>query len=277
MPDIRRRTGYLLLGTLLGHVILISLQVPTRSGGRALQVVALGVFAQVERVVADALDLATHLWTRYVGLQRVSEENAELRRRLDALQVELETERALARDAARLQALLDLKGAVGLPTLAARVIAGDPTPGFHTLTIDRGARDGVRRDMAVISPRGVVGRVVGEPAARAAQVQLLIGRQAAAGARIERSGAAGVVMGGGGDPPLTMEYVSNLADVQVGDVVVASGIDGIYPRGWPIGRVESTARGPALYQVITVRPFVDFASLDYVLVVLSSPGPEGAP
>jgi rod shape-determining protein MreC len=71
-----------------------------------------------------------------------------------------------------------------------------------------------------------------------------------------------------GDPPFTMELVSNLADVQAGDTVVASGVDGIYPKGFTIGRVESADRGSALYRTITVRPSVDFSSLEEVLVVL---------
>lgn len=274
MLDIRRHTGSLLLAILVGHVILISAQVPARSGSRLLQVMVLGAFGEVERAVSAVVEAVAHVWGRYVALSRLSEENATLRRQLADLQVRWQAERALAQEAARLQALLDLKATSALATVAARVIGGDPTPGFHTITIDRGSADGVRRDMAVIGPSGVIGRVVGEPAARAAQVQLLIARQAAAGALVERSRVGGVVMGGAGDPPLTMAYVSNLADVHEGDLVVTSGTDGIYPKGFPIGRVESAVRGPSLYQNITVRPLVDFSSLEHVLVVLAPPGSE---
>ena len=77
-----------------------------------------------------------------------------------------------------------------------------------------------------------------------------------------------MVVGTDKDPPLAMELVSNLADIKEGDAVVASGVDGIFPKGYAIGTVESSARGPGLYRVITVRPQVDFSSLEYVLVVL---------
>jgi rod shape-determining protein MreC len=87
---------------------------------------------------------------------------------------------------------------------------------------------------------------------------------------IERSRAAGVVVGTDGDPPLRMEYVSNLADVNPGDIVVTSGIEGIYPRGFVIGRVERVRRG-AEYKNIRVRPAVDFSALEEVLVVLRLP------
>jgi rod shape-determining protein MreC len=77
-----------------------------------------------------------------------------------------------------------------------------------------------------------------------------------------------MVVGVDGDPPLAMELVSNLADVVVGDLIVASGVDGIYPRGFVIGTVEKSERGPSLYRLIGVRPVVDFSSLENVLIVL---------
>jgi rod shape-determining protein MreC len=125
--------------------------------------------------------------------------------------------------------------------------------------------------MAVIAPEGVVGRIVEQPPLYAAKVQLLIDREAGAGAMIERSGASGVVTGQDGDPPMRMGYVSNLADVKVGDRVVTSGIDGIFPRGFPIATVERVERGSGLYKDIWLRPVVDFAALGSVLVVLEPP------
>jgi rod shape-determining protein MreC len=116
-----------------------------------------------------------------------------------------------------------------------------------------------------------VGRTFLETAPHAARVQLLTGRNAAAGAIIERTRVGGIVMGGEADPPLRMDFVSNLADVQVGDLVVTSGLDGIYPKGFAIGRVESAGPGPGLYKVIRVRPAVDFSTLEEVLVVMTPP------
>ena len=144
-----------------------------------------------------------------------------------------------------------------------------------TLTIDKGTRQGLRPDMAVIAPAGVVGRIV-VPSAQAAKVQLLIDRNAAAGAIIERSRAQGVVVGEG-DQRLRMEYVSEVADVVVGDVVVTSGIDGIFPKGFIIGRVDAVEKSGGTYKRITVKPAVDFSSLEDVLVVLTpTPAREAA-
>ncbi len=183
-------------------------------------------------------------WNSYFNLRGVSAENESLRQQVAALEVRLQEQRAQAQRADRLQALLGFKESTALPTLAAEVIAGNSNPGLLTVTINRGTADGVQADMAVISPKGIIGRVVGPVASHAARVQLLIDRSAAAGAVTERARAGGVVAGVEGDPPLAMDLVSNLADVKPGDVVVASGADGMFPKGFVVGTVEKSERGP---------------------------------
>jgi rod shape-determining protein MreC len=268
MLDIRQRTGYLLLAIMLGHVILISSQVQAKSGVRVLEAVAFGAFARVQHGASSAVNGIRDVWGSYVGLRGVRGENEALRARLAELEVRLQEQRALAARTVQLQALLDLKTSISLPTIAAEVIAGNPNPGMRTITIDRGSSDGIKANMAVIAPKGVVGRIVGEPASHAARVQLLIDRDAAAGALTERTRSGGMVVGFDGDPPMRMELVSNLSDVKPGDVVVSSGVDGIYPKGFRIGQVERAERGTGLDMAITVRPAVDFSSLEEVLVIL---------
>src|SRR5262249_15290060 len=124
--------------------------------------------------------------------------------------------------------------------------------------------------MPVIAPGGVVGRIV-VPSLRASKVQLLIDRNAAAGAVVERSRAQGVAIGGG-DERLRMEYVSELADVMVGDMVMTSGIDGIFPKGFVIGTVEEVEKSGNAYKRIVVKPALDFRSLEAVLVVTRREG-----
>lgn len=268
MLDIRRRTGYLLLAIMVGHVILISAQVQSRSGVRVLDAVAFGAFSRVQLAAATVVNGVRNTWGSYVGLRGVRAENESLRARLSELEVRLQQQRALAARSAQLQQLLDLKSSTSLPTVAAEVIGGNPNPGMRTITIDRGSADGVRANMAVLAARGIVGRVMGEPAAHAARVQLIIDRDAAAGAIVERSRAGGMIAGVEVDPPLKMEFVSNLSDVKPGDLVVTSGVDGIYPKGYAIGQVETVERSTGLYLTISVRPTVDFSSLEEVLVVL---------
>jgi rod shape-determining protein MreC len=269
--DIRKRTGYLFLAVMMAQVILVSAQVQTKSGARMLQAVTFELFSRVQFGTASALNTGRNAWGNYVALRGVRAENAALQRRVADLEVRLQQEHALAARTQQLQALLTLKSQAMLPTLAAEVIAGNLDPVMRTVTINRGSAEGVLADMAVIAPGGIVGRVIGPVARHASRVQLIIDRNAAAGALTERTRAGGMVVGAEANPPLRMELVSMLADVKAGDSVVSSGVDGIYPKGYLIGRIEHADRGSGLYRVITVRPAVDFSSLEEVLVVLIPP------
>jgi rod shape-determining protein MreC len=273
MIDIRQRTGYLFLAVMLGHVILISAQVNTRRGVPVLQVVTFGLFAEVQRVSSAIVSSVRGGWTNYVSLRDVRAENDTLKRQLAEAQIQLQEQRALADRSRGLLATLELRDRSNLKTVAAEVIGAGASTDFKTVTIDKGTADGVRPDMAVMAPDGVVGRIV-VPSARAAKVQLLTDRNAAAGVLIARSRSQGVVVGDG-DDVLRMEYVSEVADVVVGDTVVTSGIDGIYPKGFVVGTVEAVEKSGNTYRQILVRPAVDFSSAEEVLVVLTpTPGRE---
>jgi rod shape-determining protein MreC len=272
--DIRQRVGYWFLAVILAHIILISAQVNSRAGVPILEAVTFGVFAQVQRAISVVVTGVRQVWSGYFALRYVKAENDQLKRQLADSQIELQQQRAQAERGQRLEKLLELREQTTVATTAAEIIAGAATPEFRTVTIDKGTRDGVRADLAVIAPTGVVGRVV-MPTGRAAKVQLLVDRNAAAAAVIERTRAQGLVLGGG-DDWLRMEYVSETADIAVGDVVVTSGIDGIFPKGFVIGRVESVEKNGVAYKKIIVKPAVDFRSVEEVLVVLTSPSRDAA-
>jgi rod shape-determining protein MreC len=265
-----QRVGYLVLVVVLGHLLVISAQINAQPGGTVLETVTVGVFTQMQRWVTTTLGATGDLWTGYVGLRDLRQQNLALTENVAELELELQVQRALAQQARSLERLLRLQETTPLPTLGARVIASDATPYFRTLTIDRGRDDGVRPDMAVIAPAGVVGRVVAVSAGRAAQVQLLVDRNAAAGALVERTRASGLVVGTDTDGLLRMDYVSNLAleDVRIGDRVVTSGVDGIYPGGFLIGAVTKVEQGVGLYLAIYVDPVVEFSRIEDVLVVV---------
>jgi rod shape-determining protein MreC len=273
MLDIRKRTGILFGTAMLAQIILVSAQVQSRSGVKVLSLVTFEVFSRIERAAFGVLNGTRGVWQNYFALRGVRAENEALRHQVADLEVRLQEQRALAARTQKLQALMDLKTQSTFPTIAAEVIGGNPNPGMRTITIDRGSADGVQTDMAVVAPAGVVGRIVGVPARHAARVQLLIDRNAAAGAFTERTRAGGMIVGTDLQPPLRMDLVSNLDDVKDGDPVVASGVDGIYPKGFLIGKVERSERGSGLYRSVTVRPAVDFSSLEEVLVVLIPPRP----
>ncbi len=273
MLEIHRRTGYLLLATLVAQVILISAQVRTTSGSRVLQAVTFGVFSQVQLGTAWVFGGVGSIWNGYFALRGAHEENQQLRQALDLARVKLLEQQAQAMRAAQLERVLGLRERTPLRTVAATVIAGDATGIFRTLTIDKGSSSGLRKDMAVIAPSGVVGRIVEPPPLYAAKVQLLIDREAAAGAIVERSGVGGVVVGVGepGDALLRLDYVSNLSDAKAGDRLVTSGLDSIFPRGITIGQLTKVEKGRGLYKDVWVAPAVDFGEVGAVLVVLDPP------
>jgi rod shape-determining protein MreC len=263
----------LLLAAIVGHVLLISTQVNAKTGVPILEAVTFGVFAELQRGSAAVAGGLRNTWSEYFALRQVRAENEALKRQLAEAQIQVQEQRALADRTRSLAEMLELREGLNLKTTAAEIIGAGMTPDFRTVTIDKGTQQGLAVDMAVIAPAGIVGRVV-VPGARASKVQLLIDRNAAAGALIARSRAQGVIVGLG-EARLRMDYVSTAADVVVGDTVVTSGIDGIYPKGLVIGRVESVDKTGG--RQITVVPAVDFSSLEEVLVVLSASLPADAP
>ena len=265
--DLRHRAGYLFLAVMLGHIILISAQVSSKRGVPILEEVTFGAFAEVQRTLSFGVSGVRRVWTGYIGLQNAKAENDALKKQLADALVELQRQRALADRTRGLEQLLELQDHSKVMTVAAAIIADGATPDFRTITIDKGSNSGLKTDMGVIAPGGVVGRIV-VPSPRAAKVQLLIDRNAAAGAIIERSRAQGIIVGGG-DDHLRMDYVSEASDIVVGDVVMTSGIDGIFPKGFLIGRVETVDKNGPAYRRIVVKPAVDFRALEDVLVVLT--------
>jgi rod shape-determining protein MreC len=266
--ELSKRPLLVFVGAVVLHIVLISAQVNTTAGIPFIQVATFGVFSEVQRWTMAGFNGLRGFWTGYVGLREVHAENERLTRELQTLQVQLQAERAQAQQTDNLRQLLELRQRSGLETVAAEIIAAGADPEFRDMTIDKGSSDGLQPDMAVISPAGVVGRVI-LPSARAAKVQMLIDRNAAAGALIERTRAQGIVIGQGDS--LRMQFVPGTADVRPGDLVVTSGIDRIYPKGFVIGTVEAVERGPGTYHEIAVRPAVDFSRLEEVLVVLTPP------
>ena len=274
LPNIRQRSGYLLLVVVVGQIILISAQVNTRTGVSLLRATVFGAFAEVQRASGAAVAGTRGAWNSYVALRGVREENVVFATRVRDLEVALQRERALAAESRQLRQLLALRDRTDMPTRAADIVGSSPTADFRTLTINLGTGDGVGADMAVVAPAGAVGRVV-TPSRHAAKVQLLVDRNAAVAVMIERSRVQGIAMGSG-ENLLRLEYVPGSADLVNGDVVVTSGIDGIYPPGFAVGRVEGIERLGGSFRSIRVRPAVDFSTLEQVLVVMARPAPGAA-
>ena len=263
--DIRQRVGWLFMTVTVAHLILISAQVTSKRGVPLLEEAIFGAVAEVQRVATGGIGEARGFWHNYVNLRQIGQENDALKQRLSQLEVALQRERALAGQTRMLQELLDLKKATPLSTTPAAIIASGASPDFRTMTLDKGSSQGLAADMPVIAPAGIVGRVI-LPTPRAAKVQLIIDRNAAAAGLVERTRAQGVVIGTGSDR-MRFEYVPGTADLKEGDRVVTSGLDGIYPKGFVIGQIESIERSAGEFSNVLIRPAVNLSSLETVLVV----------
>jgi rod shape-determining protein MreC len=272
--DAGRRARSLLVAVVLGHVLLISAQVGTPAGPSLLRTTVVAVVTEFQEASWLVVGAVRSVWDGYAALRGVRAENARLAQENLDLRVQLQQARANAAGADDMRALLDMRPHLAWKTTGADVVAGSISPDFRAITIDKGLSDGIARDMPVISPAGVLGRVA-LPAANTSTVQLIVDRSAAAAVRIDRSRTEGIALGHG-DGTLRLEYLSATADVRQGDTVVTAGIDGVYPPGLAFGLVERVERvGPAFREVV-IRPFADFSRLETVLVLLA-PAPVWAP
>lgn len=276
-----RRSRLLLGGLVLLHLAAISHQV---DGGGGVSLLQRGIFAALsplQRGVGAIVGGAGEAWRGWAFHRETYEENRRLEERVRHLEAELQARGPGAQEAARLRELLELRRAVPMETVAAEVVGRDGVPWFRNLTIDKGEAEGVALDAPVLSPTGVVGRVfaVGPHAAR---VQVLLDRDGGAGVLVERSRVPGVVSGqvsgqASGAEDLVLKYVPERSDVVVGDVVVTSGLDRIYPKGLVVGRVRYVGKGSGLFRDIRVEPSARFDRLEEVLVVRQVKEPLDTP
>ena len=148
------------------------------------------------------------------------------------------------------------------------------TPSFlsNVIYIDRGSKDGVPVDAAALSGDGIVGRTV-LLSRHQSQVQLITNPDASVGVMLERTRVPGVLRGSG-DFLLDLNYVGNSEQVESGDVVLSSGLDGIFPKGLAIGKVVSSCKGKGVFRSIKVQPFVDFMRIEEISILLE-PKPQG--
>jgi rod shape-determining protein MreC len=168
-------------------------------------------------------------------------------------------------DLRRLRSLLGYSEQFTLQTSLAQVLMLDTSTRFKSIIIDRGSSGGLEVNDVIVNANGLIGRVV-LTTKDMAKVQIITDSNSAVGALIERTRRQGVVRGDGGSGA-QMDDVPSLADVQPGDTVLTAGIDGIYPKGIPIGTIVHAEKGQDLFKTIFVRPAVDFGLIEEVIVI----------
>ena len=199
---------------------------------------------------------------------RLRKENEALRVEVESLRSKVSNLEEVKRENLRLKELLSLKEKVHQKAVAARVIGRDPSHWSQFIVINKGLRDGIRKNTVLVHPDGLVGRVIsaGRHSARAI---LLVDGESRASAMSEKARVAGLIEGTG-SLMLKMTYLDRTSEIEVGDIIISSGLGGIYPKGIPVGKVQLVGGEkdrPSLYAL--VKPFVSFSKLEEVLCVSS--------
>jgi rod shape-determining protein MreC len=263
----RHKSLALLAGVILAQLVLLAVQIKRDSQGRLIRVWTVGAVTPFQRAGASGIGGVRGLWNHYFALQNTSRENERLRSENDTLKLQINQLESKAKEAERLGKLLDFRQAhPNVPMLAARVIGTSADTASQTVYLDRGERDGIRRNMGVITPDGVVGKVI-ESYRDSSQVLLLTDKDSGVGAMLSESRIQSPV-GGAGEPLLSMKYVPNDDTVKMGEHVVTSGMDRIFPRDLPVGTISQIKEGNPFKQ-IRVRPAANLERLEEVIVLLS--------
>lgn len=272
MRDLFDRLRVLILFGLIVAVSLATMVADrraARSGGRdhsAATGLVLDVAAPVQKVLAAPAELARSLWSRYVSLLAVRGNNERLGEELARLAEEnLQLREALVASG-HLQRIAEMRSDFETPMLPAEVVGQDASAWFRSVLLDRGRSQGVRSGMPVVTDQGVAGLVTAT-SQRACRAMLLVDRQSSADGIVQRSRAQGIVRGRRGGR-LEFEFVVRGSDVRAGDVVITSGLGGVYPKGLRIGEVVEVGEPGDLLQTALLRPAVDFGRLEGVFVML---------
>jgi len=271
---LHRRRRVTLFLVLLGLALALLVAKPGPDSRFApLRGAVLELFGPFQQGLEKGFRFFSGVWERYVFLVNLSEENRLLREIVQEQQKEINVLAEERLENRRLRALLDFRRSLPKPLLPAQVIGKDLSGWFHTLTIDRGRRDGLEEGMAVLSVQGIVGQVM-ETSGNFSRVLLITDPNSAVAAMVQQTRARGIVEGRG-FKGCVMKYVHRSEEVAQGDQVLTSGLDGVYPRGTLVGTVTRVRRKETeLFQEVDVRPAVDFNKLEEVLVVCEKPPQE---
>jgi rod shape-determining protein MreC len=270
--DFLKKFGLVLLTGIgiLSALIFYSLNIPHKRNANFIERGVMIVFSPAMKPAARISGFFEDAWDNYINLVDVRRENLHLRDEIKELNTRIVTagETTLANQ--RFEKLLGMKSTLKIPTLPVSIVGEDVSSWFRTLLVDRGSSDGVAEGMAVVAADGVVGQIV-KVAPVTSRVLLLTDHASGIAATIQRSRARGVVKGKG-EGLCSLEFTTREEDVKVGDMVITSGIGGVFPKGVPIGEVTMVKRGEyGIFQTVTIRPSASISHLEEALVILREP------
>src|ERR1041385_7713127 len=265
---IPRRPTLLFIVVLSLLFVLMSLSSRTRYVGETRTMFersVMTIFSPVPKTVNWIGTSASDMFHGYLDMRHSVQENSDLRHKVDQLTTENLRLRQSEGDLRRLRSLLGYSEQFTMPTTMAEAVMLDISGRFKSIIIDRGSNAGIDVDDAVVNVNGLIGRVV-LTTKDMAKVQLVTDSNSSAGVIIERTRRQGVPRGDGAGGAQLYD-IPSLADVRPGDTVLSAGIDGIYPKGIPVGVIVKADKGQDLFKTIVVKPSVDFGSIEEVIVL----------
>lgn len=260
---------------IVGVILLIAINITALSISKrhsatsyGLGRIAIYLVAPFQNAVTHSIRFARNVWREYFYLVSVVKENENLKKSLSYTIEKNKQRNEIELTNYRLRKLVNFKKTIVHQVLPAEVIGKDPSPWYKTILIDKGKSDGVEKGQPVVIPEGIAGQVT-EILKNYSKVLLIIDQNSAVDALVQRTRARGVIKGDSTDRYL-FKYVLRKHDVKVGDTIVSSGLDGVFPKGLSIGYVSKVVKpSPGIFQNVTVTPFVDFEKLEEVLVLLN--------
>ena len=271
----RNRVRLLIAGLLLLSFLLFTAHMKDSRNLNWLDKSLLWVSAPVQKAMVWVIDGAANLWSDYIYLVGLREESQRLKSKVEGLERELARLGEVRAENRRLKKLVRMGERLGeTGVVAARVVSVGTSPVARTLRIDVGSDDGVSVGDAVVAGAGLVGRISGTVGGYS-EVLLMVDSRSAVAVIIQRSRARGIVRGRGEDEVCSVDHLVRTADVQVGDVVLTSGVGGAFPPGLQVGSIViASSPKVGVFREAELEPVVEFESLEEVMVVTSRPGEE---
>jgi rod shape-determining protein MreC len=263
-----KRRFALLLGLVFVHLLLISIQVPRNNEPAYFERAVFAVFSPVQHGVVSFFRGLKDFWKNYFYFRDVRQQNRSLESEALELRQENLALKNLLLKFKGAEDIQDLLSTLSRSVLVASVIGLDPSQIYKSIELNKGAADGVRKDMVVLDKKAhLVGRVVEPVSTKQARVQLITDGYSGVGVYSERFRVIGILQGDAEGRCILKYIVKTNKEVAVGEEILTSGLDGVYPSGIPVGRIDSIVTSETdLFKKIVVEPYFDLSDLDQVAV-----------
>jgi rod shape-determining protein MreC len=264
---LRNYKSVIFIGSLLIiALVILSYNVKYDTGGGFFRKIILEAAAPAQNALSLSIKGISNAWQRYILLVGIKEENKNLNRKIGELEAELILYKEGYLEALRLSKLLALKNDYSHQLISALVIAREQASLSKTVLINKGSVDGLKIGMPVIAPPGLIGRLI-DVSWHVSKVLLLIDENSNVDATLQRTRLQGIFRGAGFQGGI-LKYIIKNQDVKEGDTIVSSGMGGVFPKGFLIGKVSRVEKQDNdLFFKIKVTPFADFSQLEEVLII----------